>query len=61
MFKFLYPDEYIDSTYNIDFKKLYNSGYRGLIFDIDNTLVPHGAPATKQAVELFKKIARTRL
>ena len=56
MFKFLYPDEYIDSTYNIDFKKLYNSGYRGLIFDIDNTLVPHGAPATKQAVELFKKL-----
>ena len=22
-------------------------GYRGVIFDIDNTLVPHGAPATK--------------
>ena len=45
MCAFLYPGEYIDSTYHIDFDKLYNEGYRGIIFDIDNTLVPHGAPA----------------
>lgn len=38
----LYPDEYMDSTYAIDFKKLYKDGYRGILFDIDNTLVPHG-------------------
>lgn len=24
----LYPDEYLDSTYTIDFKKLYKDGYR---------------------------------
>ena len=48
-----YPDEYIDSTYKIDFKKLYDGGVRGLIFDIDNTLVPHGAHADKRAEELF--------
>ncbi len=27
-----------------------------MIFDIDNTLVCHGAPATAQAVELFKAL-----
>ena len=53
MCAFLYPGEYIDSTYHIDFDKLYNEGYRGIIFDIDNTLVPHGAPADERAKALF--------
>lgn len=48
-----YPDSYLDSTYEIDFDGLYRQGYRGLIFDIDNTLVPHGAPADARAVKLF--------
>ena len=37
MFRTFFPDEYLDSTYEIDFEKLYQDGYRGLIFDIDNT------------------------
>lgn len=48
-----YPDEYLDSTYVIDFDALYRAGYRGVIFDIDNTLVPHGAPADERARSLF--------
>lgn len=52
----LYPDEYMDSTYAIDFKKLYKDGYRGILFDIDNTLVPHGAPADERAIALFKEL-----
>ena len=48
-----FPGEYLDSTYAIDFDKLYNDGYRGVIFDVDNTLVPHGAPADERAIELF--------
>lgn len=48
-----YPDEYLDSTYEIDFAALYQRGYRGVIFDIDNTLVPHGAPADERAKQLF--------
>ena len=39
MGKFLFPDEYYDSTYSINFKKYYKAGYRGVLFDIDNTLV----------------------
>ncbi|MCM1284317.1 MAG: YqeG family HAD IIIA-type phosphatase [Muribaculaceae bacterium] len=50
---FLYPGEYLASTYRIDFDKLYDEGYRGVIFDIDNTLVPHGAPADERAIALF--------
>ena len=51
-----YPGEYVDSTYVIDFKGLYEEGYRGIIFDIDNTLVPHGAPADQRAKELFAQL-----
>ncbi len=53
MFQTFYPDEYLTSTYEVPFDKLYAEGYRGVIFDIDNTLVPHGAPADERAKELF--------
>lgn len=53
---YLFPDMQIRSTYAIDFKKFYEEGYRGLIFDIDNTLVPHGFPADKRAIALFQKL-----
>lgn len=51
-----FPDEYMDSTYSIDFEELYRKGFRGIIFDIDNTLVPHGAPADERAQALFAKL-----
>ncbi len=51
-----FPDRYVASTYVIDFEKLYEEGVRGLIFDIDNTLVPHGAPADERAVRLFQRL-----
>ncbi|MFR4172024.1 MAG: YqeG family HAD IIIA-type phosphatase [Lachnospiraceae bacterium] len=53
MFERFFPDAYMDSTYVIDFEKLYKEGIRGVIFDIDNTLVPHGAPADERAIQLF--------
>ena len=31
MCAFLYPDEYLDSTYSIDFDQLYKEGYRGIM------------------------------
>jgi hypothetical protein len=58
MCAFLYPDEYVESTYRIDFEKLYTEGYRGIIFDIDNTLVPHGAPADERAISLFQRLKK---
>jgi len=56
MFEAFFPDEYIASTYVIPFEKLYEEGYRGLIFDIDNTLVMHGAPADERAKKLFARL-----
>ena len=53
MIKTFYPDDYMNSTYEIPFEMLYDEGYRGVIFDIDNTLVPHGAPADERAKALF--------
>ena len=53
MLRTFYPKEYVDSTYGIDFDSFVKKGYRGVIFDIDNTLVPHGAPADERAKKLF--------
>ena len=39
MFDKFFPDRYVASTYVIDFEGLYKEGVRGLIFDIDNTLL----------------------
>lgn len=56
MLEQFFPDEYMDSTYEIDFEALWEEGYRAVLFDIDNTLVPHGAPADERAVRLFKRL-----
>lgn len=53
MLKKFYPGEYLDSAYEIPFERLYDEGWRAVIFDIDNTLVPHGAPADERACGLF--------
>ena len=58
MFDMFFPDKYVASTYVIDFEQLYSEGYRGLIFDIDNTLVPHGAPADQRARTLFERLKK---
>lgn len=56
MFEMFFPDAYVASTYVIPFDKLYEEGYRGVIFDVDNTLVPHGAPADARAKKLFAQL-----
>lgn len=56
MFERFFPDEIMPSAYDIDYEKLYREGIRGLLFDIDNTLVEHGKEATPRAVELFARL-----
>ncbi len=56
MLKRFYPDRLENSTYDIDFERLYKKGYRGVIFDIDNTLVEHGKDADERAKELFQRL-----
>ena len=54
MFEKFYPDIYLDSTYEIQYEDLYKKGFRGIIFDVDNTLVEHGAPVNDKAAALFE-------
>lgn len=56
MLETFYPAEYVDSVYGLDFEDLYKKGYRGILFDIDNTLVPHGEPADARSMALFEKL-----
>ena len=44
MLKQFYPRERRETTYEIPFEEFYKQGIRGVIFDVDNTLVPHDAP-----------------
>ncbi len=41
-----YPYEYAKSPFHIDYEKLKTQGIKGIIFDIDNTLVHHGDDST---------------
>lgn len=56
MLKYFYPYEYVEDVFSIDYKSLIDKGFKGLIFDIDNTLVPHGADSTEQVDSLFAKL-----
>lgn len=58
MLQTFYPDYYISSAYRIDYERLYAEGYRGVIFDIDNTLVPHGEPADGNSIKLFDRLRK---
>lgn len=58
LFEKFFPDAYLASTYVIPFETLYEEGYRGVIFDIDNTLVPHGEPADARAKALFVRLRK---
>lgn len=50
------PGRYLSDVFTIDYKQLYDEGFRGLIFDIDNTLVPHGTDVTEEIERLFNSI-----
>lgn len=61
MLRKFYPCAYADTVFDIDYQKLYHQGYRGILFDIDNTLVLHGADSTPEVDRLFRQIHRTGL
>ncbi len=56
MLERFYPDEMQESAYTVDYEKLREKGYKGIIYDIDNTLVEHGAPANEQSIELIDRL-----
>lgn len=56
MLQRFFPDRYMRSAYEINYGQLYLEGYRGIIFDIDNTLVEHGAPADERSRKLIQEL-----
>ena len=51
-----YPTAHVPSVFVIDYEKLAALGYKGILFDIDNTLVHHGDDSTPEVDALFRHI-----
>lgn len=56
MLKLFYPWEYAKSVFCINYKELLRMGYKGIIFDIDNTLVHHGDDSNEKVDMFFQKL-----
>ena len=56
MFKKYYPTYFVESVFDIDYEKLFSKGITCLIFDIDNTLVPHGEDSNEKIDALFERL-----
>ena len=57
--KYLFPKQSADSVHDIDYDKLWHDGIRGLIFDIDNTLVTFDIPEpTEQIIVLLARLTQ---
>ena len=52
------PQGFAPDVWAIDFAALRRAGYEGLLFDVDNTLVPHGADPTPETDALFAELNR---
>ncbi|MGV2805167.1 YqeG family HAD IIIA-type phosphatase, partial [Clostridium perfringens] len=57
MFEMLIPKLRVNTVFDINLEELYEQGYRGIITDLDNTLVGAKAPvATPELVVWFKRV-----
>ena len=57
MIRRLYPDAYIESVYDLDLELLKKEGVKGIIFDIDNTLVPYDEKYPNfKLIQFFEKL-----
>ena len=57
-FSDLYPTKEESSAYLIPYESYFALGKRGIIYDIDNTLVMHGAPADERSIGLFTRLRK---
>lgn len=54
--KAFFPERYYDKKEDIPVEEYYRQGYRGILFDIDNTLVPHDKPVDEPAEIFIKRL-----
>lgn len=51
-----FPSAYVSRMVDYDFVSAYKDGKRLILFDIDNTIVPHDAPADEEAVSFTARL-----
>jgi len=57
MLEFFYPDMYVRNINTVPYEKLLEKNIKGLIFDIDNTLVPFDIPQpTEEIISFFENL-----
>lgn len=56
----IYPKHYYPSIYHIPYNQLYAEGFRGIVFDIDNTLVPYDRKEPTGEVEKLITLLRKK-
>ncbi|WP_096188323.1 YqeG family HAD IIIA-type phosphatase [Evansella halocellulosilytica] len=62
MLKRFIPDQYVQSIYEISISELKEKGVKGIITDLDNTLVEWDRPnATEQLIEWFEQVRKEGL
>ena len=62
MIKKLYPTHYIESIFDLPIHELKDKGIKGVIFDIDNTLVPYDVPEpTKEIISFFNELKKAEI
>ena len=54
----LFPKKVIRSVYGLDYQRYFDRGFRGVIVDIDNTLVADNAPANRKSKKHIKKLKK---
>ena len=53
------PDEFHDTFFDIDFKKLYDNGIRLILTDLDNTLISYDDESpTKEIIDKFEELTQ---
>lgn len=61
LFRLFYPTEYVSGISEITPEWLSARGARGVVFDIDNTVVPQDAPADEAAKRYFARLHESGL
>ncbi len=57
--EFYVPDIYQESIFTINYKKLYLTGIRFLLFDLDNTIAPYPSKEIdERTIQLFEMLKK---
>lgn len=59
MYERFFPSAFYNSIFDVEYDKLAEKGYKGLMYDIDNTLVPFDVEhPTEEIIELFERLKK---